>query len=121
VESSSMACGMCPEQFTPFACRGADYRFLIFAPGVVKHVSIPETLRIDQHVLDVGVTVRPGDTIRPLHSTSERAGFLVTTGETLEEAAEHADRGCREVSIQYADGTERHASELSEFREFAHS
>jgi biotin carboxylase len=120
-EACRMACGTCPEQFMPLARRAADYRFLIFAPGVVKQVTIPEILRIDKHVLDVGVTIKPGDTIRPLHSTSERAGFLVTTGETLEEAAERADRGCREVSIQYADGTERHASELSEFRELAHS
>jgi biotin carboxylase len=121
VEACRMACGMTPSQFEPTHQRGADYRFLVFAPGVAESVEIPEALMADNGVLDVGVTVQRGDEIRPLRSTSERAGFLVTTGETLQEAAQLADRGCREVSIQYMDGTRRHASELLEFRELAHS
>jgi phosphoribosylamine-glycine ligase len=87
----------------------------------VKQVRIANALAHDAHILDSGVTVKGGDTILPLHSTSDRAGFLVATGETLEEAAAHADRGCREVSTEYADGSIRHAAELIEFRELAHS
>ncbi len=121
VEACHMACGATPKQFAPTSRKGADYRFLVFAPGVVETITIPETLAHDDHVMDVGVTVQPGDTIRPLRSTSERAGFLVTTGETLPEAVEYADSGCREISIRYADGTLRHAMELVEFRELAHS
>ena len=64
--------------------------------------------------------MQPREEIRPLRSTSERSGFLVATGGTLHEAAENADQGCREISIEYADGTTRHASELVEFRELAH-
>ena len=121
VEACRMACGIAPNQFVPKFRRGADYRFLVFAPGVVQRVEIPETLVADNGVLDVGVTVRPGDEIRPLRSTSERAGFLVAVGETLQNAVERADRGCREISIHYADGTARHASELPEFRELTRS
>ncbi len=121
VESCRMACGMAPAQFVPTSRRAADYRFLIFAPGSVETVTIPETLVNDDRVLDAGITVQPGETIRPLQSTSERAGFLVTIGETLEEAVERADCGCRAITIQYADGTTRHAAELQEFRELAHS
>jgi len=121
VEACRMACGIPPSQFNPVRRRGADYRFLVFAPGVVEKIMIPEMLITDEHVLDLGVTVQPGDVIRPLRSTSDRAGFLVAIGETLQEAAECADRGCREISIRYADGSSRHASELVEFRELAHS
>jgi biotin carboxylase len=121
VEACRMACGLPPKQFAATSRRGADYRFLVFAPGIVKRVEIPETLAADDGVLDVGVTVQPGDEIRPLRSTSERAGFLVTIGETLHEAAERADRGCRGISIHYADGCTRHASELVAFRELARS
>ena len=121
VEACRMACGMPPSQFTPAHHRGADYRFLIFTPGSVKRVDIPERLATDDNILDVGVTVQPGDAIQSLQSTSERSGFLVATGETLHEAAENADRGCREISIEYADGTIRHAAELVEFRELARS
>jgi hypothetical protein len=116
-----MASGLPASQFAPTSRRGADYRFLVFAPGIVRRVDIPETLAAENGVLDVGVTAQPGDEIRPLRSTSERAGFLIATGETLQEATERADRGCREISIHYADGTTRHASELVEFRELAHS
>jgi len=121
VEACRMACGMAPSQFDATCLRGADYRFLVFAPGVVDRVEIPETLVADDRILDVGITVRPGDEIRALRTTSERAGFLVAIGETRQEAAERADRGCREISIRYADGTTRHASELVGFRELAHS
>jgi biotin carboxylase len=121
VEACRMACGLPPDQFEPSRRSGADYRFLVFAPGVVNRVTIPEALMTDKRILDVGVTVKSGDEIRELRSTSERAGFLVATGEALQEAAARADRGCREISIRYADGTTRHAAGLIGFRELAHS
>jgi len=117
VEACRMACGMPPSQFTRTSRRGADYRFLVFPPGVVERIEIPQTLVANGSFLDVGVTVQPGDEIRPLRSTSERAGFLVAVGDTLPEAVERADRGCREILIRYANGTTRHAAELVEFRE----
>lgn len=119
VEACRIACGMAPSGFVPIQQRGADYRFLIFPPGTIQRIEIPA--QISEGVLDIGVTFRPGDEIRPLRSTSERAGFLVAIGDTLEQAAAHADRGCREISIQYSDGSLRHAAELVEFQEFAHS
>jgi biotin carboxylase len=121
VEACHMACGTPPSQFDRLHRRGADYRFLVFAPGAVEHVEIPEALVKDKCVLDVGVTVQRGDQIRPLRSTSERAGFLVAVGETLQDAVARADRGCREILLRYADGSQRHAAELLEFRELAHS
>ena len=116
-----MACGYPPSQFTPIAARAADYRFLIFEPGVVERIELPDSLLADKHVLDAGLTVQVGDTIRPLHSTSDRAGFLVTIGETVHEAVERADQGCRAISIRYADGKTCHAAELVEFRELTQS
>jgi hypothetical protein len=87
----------------------------------VERVEIPEALIADPRLLDVGATLRPGDEVRLLRSTSDRAGFLVAVGETLQGAVERADRGCREISVRYADGATRHAAELVEFRELAHS
>ena len=121
IEACRMACGLPPDQFEPSRRRGADYRFLVFAPGVVDRITIPDALMTGKQTLDIDVTVKCGDEIRPLRSTSERAGFVVAVGETLQEAVERADRGCREISIRYADGTTRHAAELVEFRELAHS
>lgn len=120
VEACRMACGMSPRQFAPTRERGADYRFLVFPPGRVNRIVMPDVVG-REGILDVGVTVQPGDEIRPLRSTAERAGFLVALGETLGDAAEIADRGCREIAIQYSDGTVKHAAELVEFQALAHS
>jgi len=120
VEACRMACGLPPRTFIPTTNRGADYRFLVFPPGRVERVVIPDSVS-REGILDAGLTVQPGDEIRLLRSTSERAGFLVATGDTLEEAAERADQGCREIAIQYADGTLKHAAKLVEFQELAHS
>ena len=121
VEACRMACGVAPDQFAPTASRGADYRFLVFPPGMMASIDIPQLVSNDACVLDVGVTIQSGTTIGPLHSTSDRAGFLVAIGETLEEASACADHGCRQITMHYADGTAHHASELVAFRELTHS
>jgi biotin carboxylase len=121
VEACRMACGMAPSRFVPAASRGADYRFLIFPPGIVELAEVPGSVSSRGGVLDAGLTVVPGNEIGPLRTTSERAGFLVVLGESLADAVERADRGCREISIRYRDGSVRHAAELSDFRELAHS
>ena len=87
----------------------------------MQSVGIPASLLNHPHVLDVGATIRPGQTIGPLHSTSDRAGFLVATGEILEEAVACADDGCRQILIHYADGRTGHALQLAAFQELAHS
>ena len=120
VEACRMACGIAPTQFTPLHNRGADYRFLVFDPGVVRSVDIPHSLMASDCILDAGVTIQAGQTISPLHSTSDRAGFLVATGATLEEAVTCADRGCREISLRYDDGSVHHAMELANFQELVH-
>jgi len=120
IEACRMACGIPPRQFVPTSRRGADYRFLVFPPGIVEAIDILDKFDSDGTVLDVGVTVQAGDEIRPLRSTSERAGFLVAVGETLQQAVARADRGCREILIRYTDGSTRHAAELLEFQELAH-
>jgi len=121
VEACRMACGIPPIQIAPMGHRGADYRFLIFPPGVVESVKMAPYLTDDPAVLDVGLTVRPGDTIRPLQSTSDRAGFVVTIADTREEAMERADRACRGIALQYLDGTTHHPLDLVQFREVAAS
>jgi biotin carboxylase len=121
VEACRMACGIPPNQFTPTASRGADYRFLVFPPGEIESIDIPEATAKNDCVLDVGITLQPGSRIGPLRSTSDRAGFLVAVGENLNEAVACADQGCQQISIRYRDGSLHHASELSEFRELTHS
>jgi biotin carboxylase len=121
VEACRMACGLPPSQFTPTTNRGADYRFLIFPPGEIEGIEIPPSVTNRDCVLDVGITLQPGSRISPLHSTSDRAGFLVAIGANLSEAADCADRSCRQISIRYRNGSVHHASELLEFQELTRS
>lgn len=121
LQACRLACAMPPSQFEPSQRRGADYRFLIFAPGVVKEFTIPDSVRSDPRILDVGITIQPGEMVHALRSTSDRAGFLVSTGDTLQQAVDGANHACRKIVLCYEDGTAAHASELLEFPELAHS
>jgi len=121
VEACRMACGMNPRQFSPLYSRGAEYRFLVFEPGIVDSIELPDGLLNGAGVLDVGMTVQPGQKIAPLHNTSDRSGFLVTIARTLEEAVRRADEVCRQISIRYRDSSVHHAMELAAFQELAHS
>jgi hypothetical protein len=49
--------------------------------------------------------VKSGDEIRPVRTTADRAGFVVTRGRTRAGAVELADRACSRISITYSDGS----------------
>ena len=109
IESCRMACGMEPCQFRPSTPQGADYRFLIFPPGKLSKVTIPPEVTSQRNILDVDVTLRQGDEIQPLRTTSERAGFVVTRGTSREEAVDLADWASRLITVGYEDGAAAHA------------
>jgi len=107
VETCRMACGLPPESFRPMAHLGADYRFIIPPPGQITEAHLPESVRSHPMVLDAEVTLRPGDTVLPLQTTSERGGFLAVIGEDRETAARAADWACGQVRLTYTDGHQR--------------
>ena len=110
VEVCRIAVGGMPKQFRPLFRKGADYHFLVLKPGKVAEVYIPEEVKNHPAILDVGVTVAPGEEILPVRTTSERAGFIVTTGRDALEAAALADWACKKIIIRYADGPSACAS-----------
>jgi hypothetical protein len=63
-------------------------------------------------VIDIAVLFKVGDEIRALHTTSERAGFVVTLGRGRRDAVELADWACRQITIRYADGSVSHGFPL---------
>lgn len=119
IEACRMACGIPPTQLWASTKRGADYRFLIFPPGKLAEITIPDTLRSDRNILDVAVTLQPGEVVRPLKTTSERAGFVVTVANDCQAAVQSADWACREISVTYDDGAIAHAYTLLDFEESA--
>jgi biotin carboxylase len=115
VESCRMACGLAPEEIFPKQKNGADYRFLIFPPGKLAEVKIPEKLKTHPDVLDVDVTFQPGQYVRPLQTTADRAGFLIATKSDRQSAVDLADSACRQVCVKYEDGGVGHAYTLADF------
>ncbi len=104
IVACEMACGDPPSTLAALYKRGADYRFLIFPPGRIRSVYLPERVRNHPDVLDVEVLAKPGDEIHSVQTTSERAGFVVTSGDDRLKAAALADWACHQISLEYSDG-----------------
>jgi biotin carboxylase len=78
--------GESPQQLSPDRTRGCNYHF-IFAPvGRLRAVhGVEEAMRV-QGVLDAAIIARPGDTIKPVRTGLDRAGFVIAGGADREEA-----------------------------------
>jgi len=110
VAYASIACGLEPVlNMHPFK-KGADYRFLVFPPGKVEHIRYSEELIRQKGVLDFVLDIADGSEIKPLQTTANRSGCVVTTGEARDEAVALADQICSGISVEYADQTTSTAS-----------
>ena len=114
VEYCRMACNLAPEIFRPVAARGADYRFIILPPGILESVEIPADLHAASNLIDVDVTFQTGDEIHPLRTTADRAGFIVSIGNDLADAARIADQAATRLRAHYVDGRARPPYTLAE-------
>jgi len=108
-EICRIACGIAPERFAPIARRGGDFRFLTFPAGTLAEGIIPEEVRAHPNVLDVDLLVAPGGALRDVQTGADRAGFVVTVGETREDAVRTADWATSRIRVRYADGEVRQA------------
>jgi len=108
VEAARVACGQHPRNLRPRLRRAAEYRFLILPPGRVAETHIPPAVREHPNVLDVALTVAPGETIEPLRCASQRAGFLGVVAETRAEATRLADALSAQITVRYDDGRTAH-------------
>jgi hypothetical protein len=114
-EACRMACGMPPTQLMPTSRRGADYRFLVLPPGTIRETTVPADVSSCENVMDVAVTSRPGDEVRPLRSTSDRAGFVVAVAADSPAALGVADWATSRITATYEDGTIERPYPLSHF------
>lgn len=108
-ELCRIACGMAPKSFRPVARRGGEFRFLTFPAGTLAEAIVPEEIRSHPGVLDVEVLVPPGGALREIQTGADRAGFVVTVGDTRHEAVRIAGWATSLVRVRYADGEVRQA------------
>jgi biotin carboxylase len=75
------------------------YRFITAPVGKIKKIKGIERIRKMENVLSFGLVVKEGDLTRPVRTTGDRAGFLVATGKTREEAIKLAEEA--EMSLRF--------------------
>ncbi len=104
-EYCRLSCNMEAKHFYPTYQKGAIYRFIIFDEGEVEEVIYPEGYKDDSRILDFDILVKKGDKIPALTNTSARSGFLITKGDSMQEALQLADEICKKIIIVYSDKT----------------
>ncbi len=82
---------------------GACVRFLVAAPGELLDVEGLERARESEGVLEARSYRRPGWTFGPLRRGSDRAGFVLSTGRSRDEALARAGRAAEYVRFVTAD------------------
>jgi biotin carboxylase len=88
------------EELAPRCRRGVAIRYFFPAPGRVRAVKNVETFENISWVHRLGLFVGPGDLVEPVTDHTKRAGFVITVGESREEAVERAERVVESVTIE---------------------
>lgn len=117
VEACRLACGEPPRQLRPTYRRGGEYRFLAFSPGVIDEAIVPDDVREHPLVCDAEILGAKGAALRDVQTGADRAGFVVTFGETRDEAVEVADWAMGRMAVRYEDGEVRPPRPLAEIGE----
>ncbi|HZQ80530.1 MAG TPA: hypothetical protein VFB25_00985 [Gaiellaceae bacterium] len=79
---------------------GAATRFLVAPPGVLEHVQIPDGL---EGIERVRIYREPGYVFAPLRRGADRAGAVLATGATREQAVARADAAADRIRFVTAD------------------
>lgn len=89
----------------PLACSpepraGAAIRFLTPPPGKVVDVTGADAVRADPALVELEISVRPGDVVPPLTWSEERVGHVLARGATAEEAVATCERLAAMIRIR---------------------
>jgi biotin carboxylase len=87
-----------PQQLSPsLGVGGACVRFLVAPPGELREVRGLDEAYATPGVRGIRVYRKPGHVFQPLRRASDRAGAILATGETREDAVDAADRAARQI------------------------
>lgn len=85
---------------TPKLKKGVAIRYFFPAPGVVKDITNIGKYQDIEWVHKIGFFVKPGDIIEKITNHTQRAGFVITIGETGEQAVERALQVVETIHIE---------------------
>lgn len=104
VEYANIACGIKPTINLFKKGKGADYRFIIFEAGEIEAIEIADEVKKHKGIYDLVVSVKAGDRVEELRTTSQRCGAVITFADNLEDAAKLAEWVCNNIHIHYKGG-----------------
>jgi biotin carboxylase len=82
---------------------GACVRFLVAPPGTLERVEGIDEALAQEGILDARVYRRPGWILTPLRRGADRAGFVLATGSSRNDALAKADRAAELIRFETAD------------------
>jgi biotin carboxylase len=81
-----------PLQRSPRPIAGAAIRFLTPPPGRVVEVTGADAVKADPALVELEISVKPGDEVPPLTWSEDRVGHVLARGETADEAIANCER-----------------------------
>lgn len=101
VETVRLHCGDPPRHLRARHRRGCNYHFLTPKPGRIAAIHGLEAVRREADILDVEVLLRPGETVRPVRSGLDRAGFIIAGAESRSLALTRGQDAERRIEFVY--------------------
>jgi len=80
----------------------AAVRFLTAEPGIVINIEAPARFDLPDEVIRLVIEVKPGDTVKELVSSFSRCGYVLTVGNSAEDAQKLAEEVASRVRINTA-------------------
>lgn len=87
------------EELKPKYQRGVAIRYFFPEPGVVKEILNVNKYENKEWVYKIGFFIKPGDIIEKVTNHTKRAGFVITTGSSKDEAVGHAEEVIDNIKI----------------------
>lgn len=88
------------DDLTPRYWKGVAIRYFFPDPGIVKRVRNIEKFEKSPWVHKLLLFAQIGDTVEPVTNHTKRAGFVITTGETRDEAVARANEVVENIKIE---------------------
>ena len=90
-----------PENIRPITSNACSYHFITLSAGKVK--AIGDTRQISEHpnVLDFELFVEPEKIISPIKVGTDRSGFMIVTGNTVNEAYQTGVDLEKTIEVEY--------------------
>jgi len=88
-----------PGEMTPRFARGVAIRYFFPHPGRIVSIQNEKEAEGLPGVYRIHIFLKPGDTVAPTTDHTKRAGFVITTGKSREEAVERVNNVVKTIKI----------------------